>query len=276
MGATSAEALIALGAPSNPNVRHSMQMHAKVFISDFGLVVGSANASASALGGDNQSAVNIEAGAFHPPSSSSWNAAVDCFERLFSEAGQVRDREIEWAQLIYRARPSVPRPRKLVSGSLLDLVGAAPWRFSKVGFVFTSVPNTKTQKDEVRTLIEESGKYDPREVDELDDGGTFYEWLTRDVKRWPEYFVEFWQPSKALHVYGRRRGPRIIKTGSFMSSRDWRGFRASCDIDLPSPKEINKADAEMALKLRGETGGILYADGAELAARVAEIAAEND
>jgi hypothetical protein len=61
-----------------------------------------------------------------------------------------------------------------------------------------------------------------------------------------------------------------------MTSRDWRGLGASCDVELPSAQKISKADAEMALRLRGEDNGMFYANGSELAARIAEIEAEND
>ena len=51
MGGTVRAALKAGGAPDNPNLRHikSKGMHAKVYLSDLGAVVGSANASKAAF-----------------------------------------------------------------------------------------------------------------------------------------------------------------------------------------------------------------------------------
>jgi hypothetical protein len=277
MGSTSAKALKALGAPDNPNLRHSLRMHAKVFISDEGLVVGSANASASALGDDNGPIDNTEAGIFHSPDSASWKSAAAWFDNLLNKSPKVTDDEIEWAKLIYRPKPPVVQPRRVTPGSLFDLVAAAPWRFSKVGFAFTSMSVTKEQQAEVRKQVEESWEFDQERIGELDDDGTFFGWDGEDVRRWPEYFFLFWQPGTRLSIYGKRVEARVPKTGSLMTSNDWRGLRASCDVKLPPQQEINRVDAKLALKLRGEgDGGVFYANGSELAERIAEMRAESD
>ncbi len=274
MGSTSAEALSALGAPKNPNLRHSVRMHAKVFISNKGLVVGSANASASALGDGDGPISNTEAGTFHSPGSPSWKSAAAWFGKLLNKSLEVGDDEIKWAKLICRPKPPVVQPRRVTSGSLFDLVTAAPWRFSKVGFAFASVLSTKEQKAEVKKQAKESKKYDSDRIEKLDDDGTFFNWPKKDVRRWPEYFLLFWQPNKHLYVSGRRVEARVLEIGSFMTSNDWRGLRASCDVELPSAQEISKTDAEIALKLRGKDAGVLYANGSELAASIAAIKGE--
>lgn len=276
MGATSAEALSALQAPHNPNLRHSVRMHAKVFISDKGLVVGSANASASALGDCEGPNCNTEAGVFHSPGSPSWQSAVAWFDNFLNESLQIGDTEVEWARLTYRPKPLMVRPGPVASGSLLDLVTAASWRFSKVGFVFTSTSCTDEQKAEVRKRVNESGKYDSDRISKLHDDETFFGWDRKDITRWPEFFFSFWQPKSHLYVYGNRMEARVPKIGSLMTSKDWRGLRKFCDVDLPSAQDINKADAEMALKLRGGNHGVFYANGEELAARIGRIKTENN
>ncbi len=273
MGATSADALVALGAPHNRNLRHSEKMHAKVFISAKGLVVGSANASKSALGGEGGTIDNTEAGVFHLPGSPAWDAASAWFDKLLIDSTQIEDEQLEWARLVYRPKPPVLRPRGVTSGSLFDLVTAAPWRFSKVGFAFASTTASKAQKEEVRKEAEKSGDYDTDAIDQLKDDGTYYKWGRKEVRRWPEYFFSFWQPAERLSVYGCRVRVRVPKLGSLMTSRDWRGLRASCDIELPSASEIGNADLKMALKLRDDYGGTFFSDGFELAARIAEIRA---
>ena len=189
MGSTSADALISLGAPYNQCVRHSVGMHAKVFISDCGLVVGSANASASALGGDGRSPPNMEAGTFHAPGSRSWTAAVHWFDELFSNATLVDDEEVRWARLIFRPNPPASHPRKLAPGSLLDLVAAASFRFLRVGFAFTSEYIEPAQNAEVRALAEQICGNEI--VGQLDDDHCLFGWSPRDVRRWPEYFILF-------------------------------------------------------------------------------------
>ena len=271
MGSTSADALEALQAPNNPNLRHSVRMHAKVFISNMGLVVGSANASASALGNGDGPASNTEAGIFHLPDTTAWESAVAWFDQFFKTSPKVSDEEVEWAKLIYRPKLPVLAPRRIKSGSLFDLVTAAPWRFSKVGFAFSSIQTTKEEKDEVRRLAKENEKSDPGRIDELSGDGIFKDWGENDVRRWPEYFFSFWQPKSRLTVCGCRIEVKIRKNGSLMTSRDLRGLRALCDVKLPSTQDIGKADAGVALKLRGGESGVLYANGSELAARIVEI-----
>src|SRR6476646_8330060 len=65
MGATSAEALVALGGPRNECLRHELGMHAKVCLSNRGLVVSSAKASRAAIGSSDGAGRNSEAGTFH-------------------------------------------------------------------------------------------------------------------------------------------------------------------------------------------------------------------
>lgn len=60
-GSTNPVALTALGAPTNPNLRHKPGLHAKVYISSLGCIVCSANASESGIGKQPR---NIEAGIF--------------------------------------------------------------------------------------------------------------------------------------------------------------------------------------------------------------------
>lgn len=50
MGGTNPKELIALGAPTNRNLKHTAGLHAKVYISNIGLIVGSANASNNGIG----------------------------------------------------------------------------------------------------------------------------------------------------------------------------------------------------------------------------------
>lgn len=276
MGSTSPEALFALRAPNNPNLRHSVRMHAKVFISDEGLVVGSANASASALGEADGPLCNTEAGTFHSPGSPSWKSAATWFDQLLNESPDVGDHEVGWAKLIYRPKPSVVQPRKLTSGSLFDIVTAAPWRFDKVGFVFTSTPSEEDEMAKVREQAVKSGIYDPVSIEELDKDWIFPNWSKKDFGRWPEYFLSFWQPKSRLSVNGCRVIARISESCSVMTSKDWSGLKVSCKVALPSLRKISEVDAQMALRIRGKSSDVLYANGRELASRIATIQAENN
>jgi hypothetical protein len=66
MGATFPPELKRLGAPHNDRLRYLNGLHAKVYISDAGAVVASANMSSNGLGfKDTRRAGLIEAGTFH-------------------------------------------------------------------------------------------------------------------------------------------------------------------------------------------------------------------
>lgn len=133
-GSTSDEVLKKLGAPGNPNLKHIEKLHAKVYLSDRGVVIGSANASAGGLDSDGRPARLVEAGAFHEVNGKVWQQATDWFDTQFGDASVVDDAALEIAKLAYR-----PSHRPIVEPKdFLDLVRLRPERFSdnEISFVF--------------------------------------------------------------------------------------------------------------------------------------------
>ena len=80
-GGTSPKALVTMGAPRNKDLRHVPDLHAKVYISDLGAVVGSANASDNGIG-FNAAPGLIEAGVLLRPDEESFAEAAEWFETL--------------------------------------------------------------------------------------------------------------------------------------------------------------------------------------------------
>ncbi|MBK5927474.1 hypothetical protein [Rhodobaculum claviforme] len=104
MGGTNPEALITLGAPRRDGLRHCSNMHAKVYLSDAGLVMGSANASANGIGLNADAAGLTEAGTFSTAHSPAWEAAATWFENLWTRAAAVDADAMDRAWKSWRLR----------------------------------------------------------------------------------------------------------------------------------------------------------------------------
>lgn len=265
MGSTSAEALENLGAPKRKALRHQRGLHAKVYISDRGLVTGSANASISALGPNSGAARLTEAGTFHAPESVAFKNASAWFEIVHGPAGKVDQPALDWARRAYRP-PRIGASRPPVPGSLLDAVRVDPERFPGAGFVFTS---TASDDDEIKTARKSAkrlaGTIAKREIDAWPRGGFFTGWSAEKVTSWPTLFFEFWQPRQALTVFAKTVGIHDPGNGSILSRNAWRTANKLYGADLPDRAAIAKADAALAARIRGNGDGQLYIDAHALA-----------
>lgn len=105
LGGTNPDTLRALGAPDNPNVRYRDGLHAKVFLSARGAVVGSANASNNGIGFMGRNAQLLEAGTYFPPASDSWHSISDWLTALSEHRSARVDRvALEVADLAWNSR----------------------------------------------------------------------------------------------------------------------------------------------------------------------------
>ena len=271
MGSTSAEALEILGAPKRKALRHQRGLHAKVYISDRGLVTGSANASISALGPNSGAARLTEAGTFHAPESAAFKNASAWFEFVHAPAGKVDQPALDWARRAYRP-PRISASRPPVPGSLLDAVRVDPERFPGAGFVFT---RTASDDDDIKTARKSAkrlaGTIAKREIDAWPRGGFFTGWPPEKVMSWPTLFFEFWQPAQALTVFAKTVGIHDPGNGSILSRNSWRMANKLYCADLPSRAAIAKADATLAARIRGNSDGQLYIDAHALANRLIEL-----
>ncbi|MCE6967039.1 phospholipase D family protein [Cereibacter sphaeroides] len=269
MGNTSDVALRALGAPDNPNLRHSEDLHAKVYISDRGMVVGSANASHNALGSSVAPPRLTEAGLFQPPGTQAWQDAAAWFDELFESSQQVDAAALAMARERFRP-PALPRSA-IRPNSLLDRVRAAPEDFAGVGFVFA---NRRLHKVEREVLIRKvakdrrggtPGKYF---VERWKDG-CFTGWDEEDVKRWPREFFEFWRPRKKLHVSGYL-GEEFGRPGEedfVMAVENWTLLGHAFKGAAPSAADVAAADAALVDRIFAthvKDGGCLFASAEEL------------
>jgi hypothetical protein len=273
IGATSPDALEELGAPSNPQLRHHIGLHAKLYLSDRGLVIGSANASRGALGKGKAPRRLLEAGTFHGAGSDAWRNARDWFNDVHGKAKRVDTQALEWARKVYRPPPPggqisrAPRP-----GSLLDAVRVAPERFAGVGFVFTRRVSNKAEiADAKRSAKRLGGTVAKGMIDSWPSGGIFTGWSKTEVGTWPTLFFEFWQPAKSLTVYGRKVSIHDPDHGSIFSTSARSEMSKRFGRDWPAKAAIDKADAALSLLIRGGVDGRLFADADDLAKRIAEL-----
>ena len=258
LGGTSPKALRALGAPGNDRLRHIPGLHAKVYISDRGAIVGSANASQNGVGLGGPPGL-IEAGVRLAPDSEAYRRAIPWFETQWKEAQRVDDAAVDLAT--QRFRPGrVPGGRAVRRGSLLDLIAADPDRFSDVSIVLTKTDTTEEQRAQVREALATAHPGQADTIADLPDTGMLIGWDGRDLNRWRRTFIELWMPRKNLHVYGRRVVFFFDPQGAVMSRTDW-------PANLPRRADIAETDATMVRRLLDKHGDKLFS-AYELAAAI--------
>lgn len=260
LGGTSPDALRALGAPNNDKLRHLSDFHAKVYISDRGAVVGSANASQNGIGFDGQPDL-IEAGMFIEPRTDTFKRIEDWFEELWENSKRADESAINIAsQKFNKSRSFKPRPVR--PGSLLDLIASEPENFSEVSIVITGEGLSKERQDEI--LLEAANKFskiDP-EVKNTPRGELFDGWEEEDISRLRNVFVGLHMPRKNLNVRYTRIKYFDYEEGWFISDGgQYDQFQNLVKTQLPSIKEIKKADQEMVQKIleKNDGGGIFSA-----------------
>lgn len=273
MGSTSPRALKMLGAPDNDSLRHHERLHAKVVISDRGLVVGSANISNRALRGGNSQLWQLEAGTLHIAGSAAWNQAVKWFDDLHEQSSVIREPELEWAKIAYVPPKGGGGTRRPRSGSLLDIVATTPERFARISFVVTGEKSTEKQVMKARSKANKlETSFAKSEIDVWPNSGIFTGWDKDQVEaNWQNTFVEFWLGPRTVTVQGYKGSIFDPDNGSVLARPDWRNVQRIAGVALPARKVIGAADAALARLLVSPGEGALFSDGAELAERVAEL-----
>lgn len=199
LGGTNPKELRALGAPCS-GIRHTPRLHAKVYISDGGVIVGSANSSDNGVGFTGVAGL-IEAGTFHGSTSSVHRQASAWFEALWAESSEVNEAALAKAQLAWDRRPrdqSKESAEPLEPRSLFSLVAADPTKFRGVGFAFTSGRATKADRDKaVELVVAEDRKRPVRLLSKVAEkalaewpvGDVFSGWGADDIRAWPQLFI---------------------------------------------------------------------------------------
>jgi hypothetical protein len=248
-----------LGAPDNERLRRQDGLHAKVYISDAGMVVGSPNASVNGIGFGERGPIWLEAGTFHEPKSETWHQAVTWFDSLYENAKVVDDAALAEARRRWQPTPGHP-VLPVRDGSILDLIRANHDQFGTIGFVFVNVISTKRAVEAARRALKKQANVQATTVDALPYDGIFTGWTDADLGRWPASFIEFWlSPRGKLYVYGRQVRFFEPKTGSVFTVRSWAAIRSQFPADAPTAANIARVDANIAANLLADgDGGLLY------------------
>ncbi len=198
IGGTNPRELLRLGAPDNPKLRHLPRLHAKVYLSDRGVIIGSANASKNGLGTAADGGL-VEACVFHPPGDEVHQQAARWFERLWKRSLQVDDDALDDAKLSWGRRPRPgKRARKPDPASVLDTLLSDPERFRGVGVVFCGGKTSPQVRDEAaQGVIEDDHERPTASLDEIErarvanwpTGNVFSEWKSDDINAWPRTFI---------------------------------------------------------------------------------------
>lgn len=115
MQGTTRAALIELGGTDNPRLTVRDGLHAKVFVSAKGAVVGSANASGRGVGKTAGAAGQlIEAGVFFPPGSAGWRDATAFFAAQFERTRRVTQADLDRAA-VWSREPALPIDKEALS-----------------------------------------------------------------------------------------------------------------------------------------------------------------
>ncbi|MBB2158392.1 hypothetical protein HLH33_19210 [Gluconacetobacter diazotrophicus] len=268
LGGTSPNALRALGAPKNEDLRHIPSLHAKVYISDRGAIIGSANASRNGVGLDGPPSLT-EAGVRLAPDSETFRHAESWFESQWGASTQVNDAALDLATQRFRPGRSLGglpmRP-----GSLLDLIAADPDRFSDVSIVLAQSSSTQEERKQVRTAVQNANPRNIQEINSLPDNGMFIGWEAQELNRWHRTFIELWMPNQRLSVYGRQVVYICDAEGAVMSRSSWRSIRQVVGDELPSQAQIAASDGRIVRTLLDERGNRLYSS-YELAAEIEQF-----
>jgi hypothetical protein len=255
-GGTSPKALVDLGATKNKRLRHVPDLHAKVYISDRGAVVGSANASSNGIGFDAAPGL-LEAGVLLDPTDNGFDEASAWFEVLWARSKKVGKEALALATKRYR--PSgMPTNRLIRAGSLLDQIAADPDRFSEISIVLTHNEAKPKQRARARSAMIAANPSEGEAIMRMPDDGMFIGWDRRDLARWRRPFVEFWMPDDRLHCYGRMASYYHDATGTVMSRNYWPAVRSVVEGDLPDPKAISKVDQQLVRRLLNEYDDVLF------------------
>ncbi|MEG3086297.1 phospholipase D family protein [Sphingomonas sp. PB4P5] len=255
-GGTSPKALVDLGATKNKLLRHVPDLHAKVYISDRGAVVGSANASSNGIGFDTGPGL-IEAGMLLAPADTGFAEAGAWFALLWKRSKKVDKEALALARK--RFRPSgVPGGRPIRVGSLLDQIAADPDRFSEISIVLAQTDAKPKQRARARSAMVAAHPDEEREITCLPDDGMFIGWDRSDLARWRRSCIEFWMPDNRLYCYGRTALYYHDATGTVMTRKYWPAVRSVVEGDLPDPKAICKADQHLVRRLLDKYDDVLF------------------
>lgn len=252
-GSTSPAVLKALGAPTNRNLRHYVHLHAKVYLSDKGVVIGSANASARGLHSGSAPARLLEAGVWHAPSDAIWAEANQWFDEIFTKSCPVNKKALELAEINY-APPTIEIRENPKGKSPLRQIAFNHEFFDnqEICFILCNIDTTKKQRDEVAEKIFTENHFlsedDKEKIKTSDKIHTFLYWDEKDMKNLDDKVVMFFMGPRGRNnisthtLFHKFKNMTPNKEGHFYT--DNLGIK---EIKMPDGKNFKKTSNEWGI-----------------------------
>lgn len=204
MGGTNPKELERLGAPDSKNIKHINGLHAKVYISDKGVVVASANASNNGLGLNNSTALHVEAGSYFVKDSEAYEQAKNWFNDQWKVNAQpITEDALKHASYRWSLRSPMPKTLPEESLTVIQALREEPAIFRDMKFVLTNEENNDDIIKEAEAVyLEKEGR--EAEADECEH----FEGWGLETDEWPEVFISIHVgPKGGLYVNYYTRGP---------------------------------------------------------------------
>ncbi len=249
MGGTNPGELVVMGSPRSGNIRHVGGLHAKVYLSDLGVVIASANASENGVGFSAKGVGLHEAGSFSKADSSVWQTAHKWFETQWAEAKKVsrsdlNDAERRWTERQNAARNSSSKKKSNRKMSIVEALRDAPEIFGQMRFALTCEKND----EEVVTVAEELFA---AEYGETPKGKNKFEGWGLTKSQWPIEFISIYQgPKGGLWI-------RFLQRGHVQKAKD-------SDVHFAPVADIFRDKPDLAKHLDPSIGKRLCRDKSEL------------
>jgi len=283
MGGTNPNELRTMGAPHNSKIQHLQGLHAKVYLSNSGLITCSANASNNGIG-FLAAARLVEAGAFDAPGGEAYASAARWFEKVWVCAKMVDDQVLLDAQTAWdrRRRGGIPLATGLSLNptSLFDVVANNPTRFRGVGFVFATHNANVEQRDEAtRAVVEDAEalevplmKEDWMDIMNWRVSDVFPAIEAEDIAAWPGRFICGQINGQSRFSYYFYKRAWITNQGSVLGKRS-RTLRRELGF-AHDAQTMATTDTDRALLIFdriNKTGRYLYESGESLAKLLSEL-----
>lgn len=248
-------------------------LHAKVYISDVGALIGSANVSKFGLG-DAGSGSYLEAAIFFPPNSEMWNAAKSWFDELWTSNKRttpIGKREIKNAQATwrpalqsgYRGAGETKKQYQPVRGSLISRIIGEPEKFDTVSFVVCGNPILEEQrKDAIRSKIKHSQDLEKSEIAKIrtwPKNNMFADWERKEVKNWKKDFILIYKSSVSAKYYFYERAYEDVEAGAVFAKKQAKKMLHELEIPytIESMAEIDQTFlTQLAKSLIAEDGAL--------------------
>lgn len=243
MGGTNPAELEALGSPRTRKIRHISGLHTKIYLSERGVIVASANASDNGIGFSTNHPRLDEAGSFSKADSAFWKEAQEWFEDKWKDAKKVTRSDLDEAKRRWVQRENTERISNLgkkFNGkmSVIEALREIPEIFGQMKFALSYSENDKGEVAEAKEKFEEEKGISLRGRKEFEGWGL-------KKNEWPIEFIHIHQgPRGGLWISFLQRGDIQVTENSDVH------FAPSADLYRDKPDLAQYLDLSIGKYLR--------------------------